>query len=173
MSVDFNGYLGPYVECKIRQVTYTYEKDGCCTNAHCKYQPHQPPGWSPGDDENSQGFCFYCGKPLGTVRLSSQKDNVDSDWEFEQNDGFWTTAHGDFLDWDDKCHIWWRCDQSDLWCGEFEPKCDGFMSEIHHPTTPNREICALEACEAQLEDLRALYGKNNVEVKWGLFLWAN
>jgi len=85
MSVDYEVYVGPYLECKIKQVPATLNITSCvnheCPNYRVRLMGEQPP------------YCPHCGEAIGSYATHVEREEPDStnlyeDDKFQEVFGF-------------------------------------------------------------------------------------
>ncbi len=163
MGIDYTVYVGPFLKCKNAKV------DGertitACTKKSCK--KHKDEIW---DDKKK--FCEECGSPIDKVQIKVKEDRVDTDPCQEGIDEDLIPYHLDAK----------NAKGFDIWIGNmgrkdkdarkfsFSPKYDGEQCEEITPEMMAEEIKDFqEQYKTAIKTITDLYGKENVQLKWGV-----
>lgn len=92
MSVDYSVYVGPYLECKTKQVPTTLNITSCvnheCPNYRVRLMGEQPP------------YCPHCGDEIGSYATSVMREEPDNTdlYEDEKFQEIFDFLHGDVAD---------------------------------------------------------------------------
>jgi len=161
MSLDYTTYLGPYLQCKVSK-TDSMTTRRTCTNSAC---PNQ-------NGHMNSKFCYECGSPIGDVGFIVKANKVDSGDIREAIHNDMCPPGGEYF------YKLSRDQGIDIWIGNL------YRTKNSRPFSFDREESQLIPIGAgvmkgeidefvaqyakQIEVIEKAYGKDNVELKWGL-----
>lgn len=161
MSVDYNTFVGPYIEVYNPKKDFVYEYYSCPKKG-CKNH----------NKEISSKFCPECGKKIElTSRLSEKKIEFNMYEELDEDklteimvEYPKENSQKDFLYFISNCR--------NLPGRTFD--CN--YTEIYEiaPDVPGMEINNFQLnCKEELAKLRKIFEDANVKVKWGVLIWCS
>lgn len=162
MSIDYEVYVGPYVECKTKTAKITVRNRGC-TNPEC-VNFERP---------TVHDFCPACGQQISMFEMEVEGETPDVD-PLMEDDQFCAfllpicNEGADSISRDRSVQIF-TPNQVEAPGYLFDPKTDMDFREME-PETIQAEKTYVEGME-QMARLRDFYGDENVEVKWGILNW--
>ena len=177
MSIDYTVHVGPYVKCANPFVEQD-EKSKGCTNPVCQFYKkliHML--------QNSLGhgvatFCQGCGQPISewATKKITTKVNSSELFEFEMNQRLCmaATEYGfkELKNEKSKIEIW-IANVKRPYCGvNFDPKETNNYFDLTNHNSKEEMEGFLASFAIEIDKLEKAYGKNNVEVKWGIFNWG-
>ena len=167
MSIDYTTYLGPYLHCKVNK-TDSFTSRNTCTNKTCKNQ----------SGVMSSNFCYECGHPVGPVMFASKANAVDAEKIREEINNDMCPPSGSFF------YELSRDEGIDIWIGNlyrpnksrpfsFDPKEDGKLIPIVVGVIKSEIDEFVKQYAKQIAVIEKSYGKENVELQWGLihYIW--
>jgi hypothetical protein len=154
MGIDYNCYVGPYIQCK-KEKGIRYKSVMTCSNKGCKEYGHH----------NSQKFCGNCGSVIGTIEFPAEVETVDSCEVQETIDEDLVPIHSE--QWEN--HDIWILNKGWIRKLHYDPKYEEALVEVNDTA---KEIFQFEKDFAkQIEIILKAYG--TIEIKWGMILWMN
>jgi hypothetical protein len=164
MGLDDTTYLGPYLHCKVsktdsKTIRRTCTNNTCPNRNGCMYSK----------------FCHQCGSPIGDVEFSVKANTVNICELRKKINEALATPCGDYFDELSKNGI-------DIWFGNWHrpsKSSRSFTCDDTQLTPIEAGVVKNEIDEFVLQYKSAIavieeaYGKDNVEVKWGLihYIW--
>ncbi len=172
MSIDYEVYVGPYLECKIKQIPTTLNITSCvnheCSHYRVRLIGEQPP------------YCPHCGEEIGSYATSVMREEPDNSelYEDEKFCEIFDFLHGDYIERVQNTrniHVYvpnetrapgFSFDPRDeIDIREFNPK-----SLVYDPARWKAQVDGADA----YKKLVAMYGgPENVVFKWGVINTAN
>jgi hypothetical protein len=154
MGIDYNCYLGPYIQCKKEKVT-EYRNIMSCTNPVCgKYGQYC-----------GQKFCGNCGSEVSKVDVPDEVEKIDT-WEVSQEiDEDLLPIHSD--SW--KGYDIWILNKKWIRKLHYDPKHEEAITEVNDTATELQQF--KKDFAKQIEVIEKVYGA--VEFKWGMILWMS
>ena len=159
MSVDHRCYCGPFIRCRTVIVHAKVEHYGCI-NPACKYFHIHDAGVV---------YCPSCGTRIGSFEVEEQHELVngheimaclnevlrfENRWFEEGNHCFTPNARDtprQFL---------------------VYPKEEEYQADLTEFSQRDEMTWLEQKYSEELDVLRNTYGKNNVEIRWGVFIWS-
>lgn len=158
MSTDYSTYIGPYVQCTVRQIE-TIEMRRTCPSVSCASHGRTL----------SADFCHVCGGHIRDVAFPVIVDAVDTYDLQEAIDERLADVSGDaYSEWsrENKAHLW-KPNIGDV--GRHLDSREPFALHRITPTDMHDELHAFEEYFApELATLRTAYGEAAVSVYWGI-----
>lgn len=159
MGIDYSTYIGPYFECKTSEV----EKESSvrsCTNTDCTEYKKQV--W-----DGVTKFCPRCGTKIGKVPVMVKRENVDDEDIREKTKERISTPCSNCGEYVKGATLWYPNIKGSP--GEhFDPKEDTYQYEIGDNDVKQAKKDMLEQFSNEYKVLCEAYGKENVEVKYGV-----
>lgn len=161
MSIDYMIHIGPYVVCKNEQIDVKKTRRSC-TNENCKR--HKEHVW-----DTSVNFCVTCGSKIGQVDYIEKDAKICVDSE-ELNEDLHPCSQ-------------LNQDNLEYWLPNkglpgsrmlsFNPKYDEEFAEAISPKEIGNDIEEFKNhYKTAIAKLTKEFGKNNVEVKWGVIFYT-
>jgi hypothetical protein len=165
MGIDYNTYVGYYVQCKVRLVEAMEARTTCPT-----------PGCAHHGKYLTGTFCAGCGARIASVSFATRHPEVDAERVEHALASFLHVLPGD------GAHHWMHAQGLHIWIPNFklaplggvrfDPREEDFLIQPFM-IAPNPLAFALSRDFAPaMSLLRKFYGEERVEVLWGLIHYA-
>jgi hypothetical protein len=172
MGIDYSVYVGPYVKCT-NPLVEVESSIRTCTNPVCKTYKNQI--W-----DLTAKYCRECGSPIGETAIKKSNTKVNASELYEHGVKEQLHMAGRESGWEELKR---KDAEIDIWianvkrpeadCGiNFDPKSDRKYIDLTHHSKIDSIEQFTDAFYKEITQLREAYGSDNVEVKWGIFNWA-
>jgi len=176
MSVQFKGYVGPYVRTTWGEKEWLVDRF-CCVNANCRRYQVALPG---GANLTTKTFCSKCGHKLDTIEVPvAGKDMPVPGTSFkglrllydneETREHIWIS---DYAGWE-KPEVKNLFKTGSEWSREFDfTGEDGrTVFPIYQTTIPQACMCFAGVFRNEIEEMKSVYDR--VELRFGLVTWVS
>jgi len=170
MGLDYDVYVGPYIECKVTKISDSVPAVGCVNEQCIKFKMQLA---EPGS------YCSACGDMVGSFPIVVKRDSVDSS-DLLKDDGFcniFSMPMGDMIErvMDTRdIHVYIPNEIKAPGC-TFDPRSDFDIrglnpkSLVYDPARWKAQVDGTSAYKAMV----AAYGVENIKFQWGVINWAN